>query len=391
MSPPPRPLDLGTGAAAGGRPGDLDSASTTPLDGRTPRPPPVNAEQMSVRTCAHSDSGSRAASSWSTGTAAAAPPPRSCVKRVDPPRRSSSRDLATTAATGSSSRATPGGRSRHRGARRRRGPTWDTDAAANWERFAHEYVTLITARAWRHQGARARDRAGGVVDALLGTGTGRLREPIRLGCLLVCAAGGSGAHPGDRHADRGRPDQRGPVRSRGTGDGDDHVPSARWPACSRDAVPRWRAASSSRRSGSHPTRIGDEWRLDRSCAGLREVLFVAAGPRARRAGIPPGRGAEGPGATIEARSVAPRGCTRDLPSCASARRRVSTPNPPRPRGRRIGRAPTRGHHRRARACIRAGDRVRTRPRFGRLAALDALATFSGTGPLIVGDGRFVSG
>ena len=70
------------------------------------------------------------------------------------------------------------------------------DAAANWSRLAHETgVTLVHAPGPRDLAVLepGLERAGLVVDGLLGTGVaGQLREPIRSGVLLCRAARSAG-------------------------------------------------------------------------------------------------------------------------------------------------------------------------------------------------------
>ena len=130
-------------------------------------------------------------------------------------------------------------------------------SARNWDRIARDAGIMIVhtpvARdvAMLGQGI---DKASVIVDALLGTGVrGVLREPIRSTVELIRRALGR-RYPGRsrRHADRGRPVERGAVRPCGPGRPHRHVP----PPQDRPADQAWGGACGEgpRRPDRHPAR-----------------------------------------------------------------------------------------------------------------------------------------
>ena len=122
------------------------------------------------------------------------------------------------------------------------------------------------------------ERAGLVIDALLGTGVrGALRDPIVAGvevCLRAHAHGRAGA--GGRHADIGRPEQRGALRPGGPGGCHGHLPPTQDRACWVATPPGSRDGCWSRPSASRSTRTGH----DRHAApGARPGRAAADGRR----------------------------------------------------------------------------------------------------------------
>ena len=151
------------------------------------------------------------------------------------------------------------------------------DAARNWKRLdGLDDVTKIHAPVARDVAILGQgiEKAGIVVDALLGTGVrGRLREPVR--------DGGRGHPPGPRGRDprpcRGHADRRGPHLGRSVGPG-----RARGP--DRDLPPPEDRAALEDRAGA---RRADPRRPDRHPARRRTVADAPAGRPRGAAASPP--------------------------------------------------------------------------------------------------------